>query len=121
MENVQHKGDGFLRGLAADGVTLAIDDFGTGYSSLAYLKHLPVDAIKIDRSFVRDLGRHPRDEALVRGIVMLGQSLGKRVVAEGVENATQLSLLRELGCDQVQGFFIARPQRAEQIEHLLGG
>ena len=108
MENVQHKGDGFLRGLAADGVRLAIDDFGTGYSSLAYLKHLPVDAIKIDRSFVRDLGRHPRDEALVRGIVMLGQSLGKRVVAEGVENATQLSLLRELGCDQAQGFFIAR-------------
>ena len=121
MENVQHKGDGFLRGLAADGVRLAIDDFGTGYSSLAYLKHLPVDAIKIDRSFVRDLGRHPRDEALVRGIVMLGQSLGKRVVAEGVENATQLSLLRELGCDQAQGFFIARPQRAEQIERLLGG
>ena len=121
MENVQHKGDGFLRGLAADGVRLAIDDFGTGYSSLAYLKHLPVDTIKIDRSFVRDLGRHPRDEALVRGIVMLGQSLGKRVVAEGVENATQLSLLRELGCDQAQGFFIARPQRAEQFEPLLGG
>ena len=121
MENLQHKGDGFLRGLAADGVRLAIDDFGTGYSSLAYLKHLPVDAIKIDRLFVRDLGRHPRDEALVRGIVMLGQSLGKRVVAEGVENATQLSLLRELGCDQAQGFFIARPQRAEQIELLLGG
>ena len=119
MENVQHKGDGFLRGLAADGVRLAIDDFGTGYSSLAYLKHLPVDAIKIDRSFVRDLGLHPQDEALVRGIVTLGQSLGKRVVAEGVENATQLSLLRELGCDEAQGFFIARPQRAEQIERLL--
>ena len=87
--------------------------------SEAYLKHLPVDAIKIDRSFVRDLGQDPQDEALVRGIVMLGQSLGKRVVAEGVENATQLSLLRELGCDQAQGFFIARPMDTHQLEALL--
>ena len=109
MENFEQKGDGFLRGLTADGVRLALDDFGIGYSSLAYLKHLPVKTIKIDRSFVRDLGQDPDALALVRAIVTLGHSLRKRVVAEGVENATQLALLRELGCDEAQGYYIARP------------
>ena len=98
---------------------LAIDDFGIGYSSLAYLKHLPVNTIKIDRSFVRDLGQDPDALALVRAIVTLGHSLRKRVVAEGVENAIQLALLRELGCDEAQGFHIARPMAAEQLENLL--
>ena len=120
MENVQQKGGDFLCELAADGVRLAIDDFGTGYSSLAYLKHLPVSTIKIDRSFVRDLGRQAQDEALVRGIVTLGHSLGKRVVAEGVENETQLQLLREMGCNEAQGFLIAPPQAARHLEPLLG-
>ena len=78
MENVEQKGDGFLRGLAADGVRLAIDDFGTGYSSLAYLQaSARATTIKIDRSFVRDLGQAPRDEALVRGIVTLGPKPGQ--------------------------------------------
>ena len=119
MENFEQKGDSFLRGLTADGVRLALDDFGIGYSSLAYLKHLPVKTIKIDRSFVCDLGQDPDAEALVRAIVTLGHSLRKRVVAEGVENASQLALLRELGCDGVQGFYIARPLEAEQLEGLL--
>ena len=119
MENFEQQGDSFLRGLTADGVRLALDDFGIGYSSLAYLKHLPVKTIKIDRSFVCDLGQDPDAEALVRAIVTLGHSLRKRVVAEGVENATQLALLRELGCDEAQGFYIARPLDAEQLEGLL--
>ena len=119
MENFEQQGDSFLRGLTADGVRLALDDFGIGYSSLAYLKHLPVKTIKIDRSFVRDLGQDPDALALVRAIVTLGHSLRKRVVAEGVENAIQLALLRELGCDEAQGFHIARPLDAEQLENLL--
>ena len=119
MENFEQQGDSFLRGLTADGVRLALDDFGIGYSSLAYLRHLPVKTIKIDRSFVRDLGQDPDALALVRAIVTLGHSLRKRVVAEGVENATQLELLRELGCDEAQGFHIARPLDTEQLENLL--
>ena len=117
MENFEQQGDSFLRGLTADGVRLALDDFGIGYSSLAYLKHLPVKTIKIDRSFVRDLGQDPDALALVRAIVTLGHSLRKRVVAEGVENAIQLDLLRELGCDEAQGFHIARPLDTEQLEN----
>ena len=119
MENIEQTGDGFLRAPDRRGIRLAIDDFGIGYSSLAYLKHLPVQTIKIDRSFVRDLGQDPEAEALVRAIVTLGHSLGKRVVAEGVENATQLAFLRELGCDEAQGFHIARPMEAQQLERLL--
>ena len=119
MENVEQRGDGFLHGLTADGVRLALDDFGIGYSSLAYLRHLPVKTIKIDRSFVRDLGQDADAEALVRAIVMLGHGLRMRVVAEGVENETQLDLLRALGCDEVQGFFIARPMDAGALERLL--
>ena len=119
MENVEQQGDGLLRGLTADGVRLALDDFGIGYSSLAYLRHLPVKTIKIDRSFVRDLGQDPDALALVRAIVSLGHSLRKRVVAEGIENATQLALLRELGCDEAQGYYIARPLNAAQFADLL--
>ena len=90
MENFEQSGDGFLRSLTAAGIRLALDDFGIGYSSLAYLKHLPVKTIKIDRSFVRDLDEDPDALALVRAIVTLGHSLRKKVVAEGVENAMQL-------------------------------
>jgi EAL domain-containing protein (putative c-di-GMP-specific phosphodiesterase class I) len=105
--------------LTAEGVRLAIDDFGIGYSSLAYLQHLPVQTIKIDRSFVNGLGRDPTAEALVRAIVTLGHSLGKRVVAEGVETPVQLAALRTLGCDAAQGFLIAKPQPSEQLTDLL--
>jgi EAL domain-containing protein (putative c-di-GMP-specific phosphodiesterase class I) len=119
VENLEQHGDGFLQGLASGGVRLAIDDFGIGYSSLAYLRHLPVQTIKIDRSFVRGVGEDPEAEALVRAMVTLGHSLGKRVVAEGVESATELAFLRELGCDGAQGFHIARPQATLELERLL--
>jgi EAL domain-containing protein (putative c-di-GMP-specific phosphodiesterase class I) len=108
-----------LHGLAARGIRLALDDFGTGYSSLAYLKRLPVQRIKIDRSFVRDIGTDPDDDAVVQAIVTMGHTLGKEVVAEGVETPTQLAFLRRLGCDAAQGFLLGRPTEAAQIAPLL--
>ena len=104
-----------LRDLRSAGVALSIDDFGTGYSSLAYLKHLPFDVIKIDRAFVRELATDQEDKAIVHAVVTLVHNLGKRVVAEGVETGEQLSMLRELGCDEAQGFLLARPSEAARI------
>jgi EAL domain-containing protein (putative c-di-GMP-specific phosphodiesterase class I) len=95
--------------LKALGVQLAMDDFGTGYSSLAYLRRFPMDVLKIDRSFVDRLGGDSEDEALVRTIVRLGQRFGMQTVAEGIENETQLAILREMGCDFAQGFLLSRP------------
>jgi diguanylate cyclase (GGDEF)-like protein len=102
------------------GVRFAIDDFGTGYSSLSHLQNLPVDCVKIDRSFIKDL--EPGAEGcttLVRGIIALAHNLGLRVVAEGVETAQQLALLNTLGCDINQGFYLHRPMSAEALEDLL--
>ncbi len=113
-----------LQRLADIGVTISLDDFGTGYSSLAYLQKLPVSEVKIDKSFV--MGLLPGDQAaassvLVRSILSLGDSLGLRVVAEGVEDLHALNLLRELGCDLAQGFHISRPLTASQITAELIG
>jgi EAL domain-containing protein (putative c-di-GMP-specific phosphodiesterase class I) len=119
LEHAEGATDRILHGLAARGVRLSLDDFGTGYSSLAYLRRLPVQRIKIDRSFVRDIGTDPEDEAVVQAIVSLGHTLGKEVVAEGVESEAQLGFLRELGCDAAQGFLLARPQAAAEVERLL--
>jgi EAL domain-containing protein (putative c-di-GMP-specific phosphodiesterase class I) len=99
-----------LEELRALGVRLGIDDFGTGYSSLTYLKRLPVSFVKIDRSFVAGLVDDASDRAIVPAVVRLGQTLGLTTIAEGVETAEQLDALRDLGCDQVQGFFYGRPQ-----------
>ena len=104
MQNVGEKA-ALLNRLGELGVGLAIDDFGTGYSSLSYLKKLPVDAIKIDSSFVSDIGRDPNDEAIIRAIIAMAHSLRLSVVAEGVETAAQLAALKALGCDEYQGFY----------------
>ncbi|NMM81298.1 GGDEF domain-containing protein [Acidovorax sp. SRB_14] len=101
-----------LKALKALGVGLAIDDFGTGYSSLAYLKRYPIDKLKIDRSFVMDTPGSADDVAIVTAIVQMGRSLQLQTVAEGVETEAQLALLRQLGCDMVQGHAIARPMDA---------
>ena len=101
--------------IAALGVGIAIDDFGTGYSGLAYLKRLPIDTVKIDQSFVRDLTVDPDDAAIVTAIVAMARSLGVDVVAEGVETEEQLEELKRLGCHRAQGFLLARPMTAADV------
>jgi diguanylate cyclase len=101
--------------LKAIGVRLAIDDFGTGYSSLSYLKSLPIDAIKIDRSFVMGMAEEESDRAIVRSTIDLGHNLGLTVVAEGVETEEMLEELARYGCDMAQGFYIARPRAADEL------
>ncbi|KDN98995.1 putative bifunctional diguanylate cyclase/phosphodiesterase [Pseudomonas donghuensis] len=104
-----------LQRLSDMGVDLSIDDFGTGYSSLMYLKRLPANELKIDRGFVRDLEQDSDDAAIVSAIVALGQALGLRIVAEGVETDRQQSFLTRLGCDSLQGYLLGQPQPAERF------
>jgi EAL domain-containing protein (putative c-di-GMP-specific phosphodiesterase class I) len=99
---------GVLGSLSSVGVELSIDDFGTGYSSLSYLRRLPIDEIKIDRSFVSRMHVDQDDAMIVRATVELGRNLGLRVVAEGVENAETWDQLRVLGCDVAQGYFLSK-------------
>ncbi|HSP57301.1 MAG TPA: EAL domain-containing protein [Halomonas sp.] len=124
-ENVLIEADGQiltgLRSLHEQGFRIAIDDFGTGYSSLSYLKYFPVTALKIDRSFVRDAPLEPKDRAIMEASVFIGHRLGLEVVAEGVENIEQLTLIREIHCDLVQGFYFYRPMTADAIERLIAG
>ena len=101
------------------GIGLSVDDFGTGYSSLAHLSSLPIDSLKIDRSFVHALQQGSNESAVVRAIVLLGNSLGKSIIAEGIETEAQLKQLREMGCELGQGFHLARPLAAEVTDKLL--
>jgi diguanylate cyclase len=108
-----------LEGLHAMGVELSIDDFGTGYSSLAYLKRLPVQELKIDKSFVLKMERDADDAMIVRSTIDLGHNMGLKVVAEGIENLAVWELLAHMGCDQGQGYFISKPMPAEQLVEWL--
>ena len=108
-----------LRELKEIGVLLALDDFGTGYSSLSYLKRFPIDALKIDRSFVRHLTTDKDDAGIVTAVIGMGDNLHMRVVAEGVETREQLAMLQEYGCPQGQGYYFSRPLPAAEFGDLL--
>jgi EAL domain-containing protein (putative c-di-GMP-specific phosphodiesterase class I) len=105
--------------LKALGVRLAIDDFGKEYSSLSYLNRLPVDSLKIDRSFLESFGENPSNMLIVKAVISLAHSLGLEVTGEGVESAEHLELLRGMGCDFAQGYHLARPLPSEEIPALL--
>lgn len=108
-----------LGNLRALGVRLSIDDFGTGYSSLAYLKRLPIDVVKIDRSFVKDLGKSAADSQIVGAIIALADRLGFNVVAEGVETGEQASILKSSQCELLQGYLFSRPVAPDKFAELF--
>lgn len=118
MENVEENIE-ILEQLHDMGVKLSIDDFGTGYSSMAYLKRFPIDKLKIDQSFVRDIATDPDDAAIVNATTALGHNLHMEVIAEGVETKQQLQFLKDSGCDEIQGYFFSRPLPADEFEELL--
>ncbi len=118
MDN-QDNATKILNGLRDQGVRLAIDDFGTGYSSLAYLKHFPLDLLKIDKSFIDDIPFHQDDMEIAATIIAMGHILGFKVLAEGVETEAQLAFLQEKGCDMYQGYIKSRPVPAEEFARLL--
>ena len=108
-----------LKALRSTGIKVSVDDFGTGYSSLSYLRELPVDTLKIDRAFIDEVESSKQQLAIVKAIVVLGVSLGLQVVAEGVENEAQLQLLRNLGCDLIQGYYVSKPLTVAEMEAVL--
>jgi EAL domain-containing protein (putative c-di-GMP-specific phosphodiesterase class I) len=101
------------------GVRLAIDDFGVGYSSLTLLKRFPIDTLKVDRSFIRDLPQNVEDKALTEAIIAMGKSLNLTVVAEGVETQEQQTFLRDRACDEMQGYFFSKPIPSGEFAELL--
>jgi len=108
-----------LKSLNELGVRFAIDDFGTGYSSLSYLRRFPIETIKIDRSFIRDITDDPDDAAITRAIVVMAQNLSLKVIAEGVETEKQLAFLKENDCHLIQGFYYSPPVPVEDMTALL--
>jgi EAL domain-containing protein (putative c-di-GMP-specific phosphodiesterase class I) len=118
MEDIEHHIDA-LRKIRRMGIGVALDDFGTGYSSLSYVARLPVNTLKIDRSFVADMTSSPEKLAIVSAVISLGHALGMEIVAEGVETEAQSQLLTELKCDQMQGYLFGKPVPLERIEVLL--
>ncbi len=120
MRNTEHAVK-LLSGLKEMGIRLSIDDFGTGYSSLNYLKRFPLDTVKIDRIFIQDLPGNVDDAAITRAVIAMAHSLRLRVIAEGVETEEQLRFLRELGCDEMQGYYFSRPLPEDEFQRLLRG
>ncbi|KWT14050.1 MULTISPECIES: putative bifunctional diguanylate cyclase/phosphodiesterase [Pseudomonas syringae group] len=118
MENTSHT-IATLETLKANGVSISIDDFGTGYSSLAYLRRFPIDKLKIDIAFIREVTSNPQDAAIARAIIELAHSLGLKVIAEGVETPEQLAFLRDNQCDQIQGYLISKPLPLAELETFL--
>ena len=118
MQNVE-RGIRVLDAIQSRGVRLAIDDFGTGYSSMSLMKQFPIDTIKIDRSFVRDLAENEEDRAIATAIIAMGKALGLTVVAEGVETSEQDAFLRRRACDELQGYLFSKPVPADEIPPLL--
>jgi EAL domain-containing protein (putative c-di-GMP-specific phosphodiesterase class I) len=108
-----------LESLSRLGVLISVDDFGTGYSSMSYLRRFPIDKLKIDRTFVKEMTSRPEDASIVRAMVSLAHSLNLKVVAEGVETGDQLALLQQLGCDQYQGFHFSKALPATEFERLI--
>jgi EAL domain-containing protein (putative c-di-GMP-specific phosphodiesterase class I) len=108
-----------LDSIQSRGIRLAIDDFGTGYSSMSLMKQFPIDTIKIDRSFVRDLPRDSEDQAIAQAIISMGKALGMTVVAEGVETPEQQAFLSSHACDEMQGYLFSKPLPPRQLANLL--
>jgi EAL domain-containing protein (putative c-di-GMP-specific phosphodiesterase class I) len=118
MQNVE-RAIRLLEKIRSRGVRLAIDDFGTGYSSMSLMKKFPIDTIKVDRSFVRDLAKSPEDRAIAKAIISMSKALGLAVVAEGVETIEQDGFLRRHGCDEVQGYLFSKALPAEEFPFLF--
>jgi EAL domain-containing protein (putative c-di-GMP-specific phosphodiesterase class I) len=118
MANIE-RATALLEAINKMGVRLAIDDFGTGYSSLAQIKRFPIDTIKVDRSFIRDLQIDPEDRAITEAVIAMGRALSLTVVAEGVETEAQTSFLREHACHEIQGFHFSKPIAADEFAALL--
>jgi EAL domain-containing protein (putative c-di-GMP-specific phosphodiesterase class I) len=116
-EYVEHA----LKLLDANGVQIALDDFGTGYASLTHLQKFPVDAIKIDQSFIRSIATDSGSQAITSAVLELGRRLGKDVIAEGVETEEHAEILRAAGCRQAQGFYFARPMPTEALMEFMAG
>jgi len=115
----KHSSIAVLAALSDLGIGLSLDDFGTGYSSLSYLKKLPINILKIDRSFISDLPHDQHDMAIATTILAMAKNLDLKVVAEGVETAEQSLFLNDNGCDYLQGFFFSKPVKAEELQQLL--
>ena len=108
-----------LNEIKARGMSLSVDDFGTGYSSLSYLKRFPIDALKIDRSFISELDSDAESAAITSAVIAMAHSLNLKVIAAGVENETQLDLLRAKNCDEIQGFYFSKPVPADEISEMF--